>query len=72
MPKIDLTDDEHSAVTALVRRTIAEDRFPFSDRLRPLKAALVKLDPGSAPKPKAALPPLPSGPMVGSRRKARR
>jgi hypothetical protein len=71
MPKIDLTDDEHAAITALVRRTIAEDKFPFAPRLKPLKSALAKLDPQPA-KPRQELPLLPSGPMVGSRRKARR
>ena len=71
MPKIDLSDDEHAAVTALVRRTIDEDRFPLSPRLAPLKSALAKLDPRPA-KPRRELPPLPSGPMVGSRRNARR
>jgi hypothetical protein len=32
MPKINLSDDEHAAVVALVRRTIAEDKFPFAPR----------------------------------------
>jgi hypothetical protein len=30
MPTLDLTDDERAAVTAAVRRSIAEDRFPLS------------------------------------------
>lgn len=55
------------------RRVVAEHKFPFSDEARTLRGALEKLDPKSAPKPKpSAQPPLPSGPMVGSRRKARR
>lgn len=29
-PAIDLTDDEHAAVAALLRRTIDEDKFPLS------------------------------------------
>jgi len=62
MPKI----DEHAAVTALVRRMISADKFPFSPR--PLKAALAKLDPPPKPMP----PPLPAGPMGSSRREARR
>jgi hypothetical protein len=69
MPMVDFSDGEHAAVTALVRRTVAEDKFPFSPRLKPLKAALVKLDPASAPRPAPERVPLPSGPMVGSRRK---
>jgi hypothetical protein len=72
MPKVELTDEELAAVTAAVRRTIAEDKFPFAPRLAPLKSALSKLDPASAPKPRTAPPPLPTGPMVGSRRKSRR
>jgi hypothetical protein len=54
MPKTDLTDEEHDAVVAALRKLIAEDKFPFSPRLKPLKSALAKLDP---PKPKA--PPKP-------------
>jgi hypothetical protein len=59
MPKPDLTDDELAAVTAALRKLIAEDKFPFSPRLRPLKSALAKLDP---PKPKAE----PKPPIVGA------
>jgi len=50
MPVLDLTDEEHAAVTALVRTTIADSRLPFSDRIRMLRAALAKLKPGAAPK----------------------
>ena len=35
MPTIDLTDDEHAAVTAAIRRAIEEDRFPHAPRLDP-------------------------------------
>jgi hypothetical protein len=28
MPTIDLTEDEHAAVTAAIRRAVEEDRFP--------------------------------------------
>jgi hypothetical protein len=36
MPTIDLTDDEHAAVTgAAIRRTIEEDKFPHAPRLMP-------------------------------------
>ena len=54
MPKLDLTDEEQTAVAAAMRRLIDEDKFPFSPRLAPLKSALAKLDP---PKPKALPPP---------------
>jgi hypothetical protein len=40
MPNIDFSDEEHAAVTATVRRTIADDKYPLSPRLAPLKAAL--------------------------------
>jgi hypothetical protein len=62
MPQMDFTDDEHAAVTALVRRALTEDRFPHSQRMAPLKAALAKLDPASAPKPAVERPPLPEAP----------
>ena len=73
MPTIDFTDDEHAAVTKVVRRAIDADRFPHAPRLAPLRSALAKLDPASTPKPIAVRPPLPLGPSVGNRRgKARR
>jgi hypothetical protein len=72
MPKFDLTEEERHALADLARQKICEDRFPMSPRLAPLKSALAKLDPGSVPKSRQELPPLPTGPMVGSRRKARR
>jgi hypothetical protein len=51
VPTIDLTDDELAAVTAAVRRTIETDRFPRAPRLDPLRSALTKLEPATAPKP---------------------
>jgi hypothetical protein len=69
MPTIDLSDDERTALTAAVRRAIDEDRYPLSPRLAPLKAALAKLDPGSVPHVVEPLPPLPTGPSVGNRRR---
>jgi hypothetical protein len=66
MPIIDLTDDEHAAVTAAVRRTLNDDKFPHAPRLKPLRSALAKLDPASAPKPPPApKPPLPEAPSRG-------
>jgi hypothetical protein len=50
MPTFDLTDDEHAAVTAAIRRTIETDRFPRAPRLDPLRSALAKLEPTNAPK----------------------
>lgn len=73
MPTIDFSDAEHAAVTRAVRRTIDEDRFPHVPRLAPLRSALAKRDPASAPTPIEPRPPLPTGPSVENRRgKARR
>jgi hypothetical protein len=48
MPTIGLTDDEHAAVTALLRRALEQDRFSRAPRLDPLRSALAKLDPAAA------------------------
>jgi hypothetical protein len=60
MPTIDLTDAEHAAVTATVRRAIEDDKFPHAPRLDPLRAALARLDAALAleptPAPKAPPP----------------
>ena len=47
MPTINLTDDELAAVTALVRRSIEDDRYPHAPRLDPLRAALEKFEAAS-------------------------
>jgi hypothetical protein len=48
MSTIDLTNAEHAALVALIRRAIEEDRFPRAPRLDPLRSALAKLDPAGA------------------------
>jgi len=51
-----LTDDEKTALTALLKRTIDDDRYPLSPRISQLRGILAKLQP---PKPAPApLPPL--------------
>jgi hypothetical protein len=40
MATVDLTDEEHAAVTRAVHRSIADDKYPLSPRLAPLKSAL--------------------------------
>jgi hypothetical protein len=66
LPTITLADDELTAVTAAVRRTIETDRFPRAPRLDPLKAALGKMEAatksGKFPnlKPKVAPPAKPA------------
>lgn len=62
MPNIDFTDEEHAALTAAARKAVDEDRYPLSPRLGPLRSALAKLDPRSAPKATVARPPLPEAP----------
>jgi hypothetical protein len=51
MPTIDLTDDEHAAVTAAIRRLTEEDKFPHAPRLDPLRSALAKFEAPKAPPP---------------------
>ena len=46
-----LSDDEKTALAALLRRTIDEDRFPRSPQIYTLKGILAKLEP---PKPAPA------------------
>ena len=43
MPIFDLSDDEHAALTAAIRRLIEEDRFPQAPRLD-LHAQLAPLE----------------------------
>ena len=51
-----LTDDEKTALVALLKRTIDADRYPLSPRIGQLRGILAKLQP---PKPAPApLPPL--------------
>jgi hypothetical protein len=42
-----LADDEKVALRALLRRTIDDDRYPLSPRIRVLKGILAKLEPQS-------------------------
>jgi hypothetical protein len=65
----DLTDEERAAVVAALRKLIADDKFPFSPRLKPLKSALAKLDP---PKPKAPPPPPIAGASEAAIRRRKR
>jgi hypothetical protein len=56
MPAINLADDELAAVTAAIRRTIEDDRYPHAPRLDPLRAALGKFEAASEPTAKAPPP----------------
>jgi hypothetical protein len=57
MPTIDLTDAEHAALTALIKRAIEQDHFPNAPRLDPLRSALEKLDPATAAQLRRPLTP---------------
>jgi hypothetical protein len=70
MPIIDLTDDEHAAVTAAIRRLIDEDRFPRAPCLDPLRSALAKLDAAPRLTPDPPLPKTP--PPIRGGKPARR
>ena len=52
----DLSPEDYAAIAALLRDTIAADRFPLSPRIKSLRAILNKLEPPAA-KP-APFPPL--------------
>ena len=53
-----LTDDEKTALVALLKRTIDDDRYPLSPRIRTLRGILAKLEP-----PRPAPAPLTAGAM---------
>jgi hypothetical protein len=57
MPTIDLPDNELAAVTAAIRRLIADDRYPRAPRLDPLRTALARLEAASKPTPLPKAPP---------------
>lgn len=69
---LDVDDAERAALIALLKATIAADRFPLSPRVRMLKRILEKLEP-AAPVSKPLPAPKPPGePSLALRRKRRR
>ena len=60
----DLSPEDCAAIAALLRDTIAADRFPMSPRIKRMRTILHKLDP-PVPKP-ASFPPLkpPGAPSI--------
>jgi hypothetical protein len=54
----ELTDEERQALIAAARKALADDPFPRSPRLEPLRSALAKLDPSSVPRPIPPFKPL--------------
>ena len=65
MPTINLIDDEIAALTAAIRRTIEDDRYPHAPRLDPLHAALGKFEAASRAKPRCRRP-RPCRPRTGA------
>jgi len=63
---LDLSDEAAAALTRELHHIVESDRYPFSPRIRTLKAILAKLDP-PAPRPEPPPPPLNAGaaPDVG-------
>jgi hypothetical protein len=53
MPNFELFEDEHDAVVTLIRHTLNETRYPFSDENQALLRALYWLDPASVSRPLA-------------------
>ena len=58
-----LDEKERAAILRLLRDAVRSDPFPLSPRLKPLKSALTKLDPASAP---AASPATPQAEPIGT------
>ena len=52
---LDLTGEESAARAALLRRMIADDRYPLSPRIRVLQSILDRIEPPPVREP---LPPL--------------
>jgi hypothetical protein len=68
-----LTDAERAAVIALLKRAIAESRYPLSPEIRMLRRALDKLEPPPArPQPHPAPKPAGTPSLLLSRTKGRR
>jgi hypothetical protein len=62
MQNLELTDAEAPALIALLKRAIADDRYPLSERVQTWQAILDKLEPRPArplapPPPKIYAPP---------------
>jgi hypothetical protein len=58
---LDISDEEKIALVALLTRTIANDRYPSSPRLRTLRDILTKLETKMPERPYPALVSAPSG-----------
>ena len=68
----DLTEEEHAAVAAALRKLIADDKFPLSPCLKPLTSALAKMAPQPPREPQPPQPQPGDGPRYGKGGSARR
>jgi hypothetical protein len=57
--RLDLTEDESSALLNLLRKTIENDRYPLSPRVGLLRGIMAKFGPMAPPPPPPARPPTP-------------
>jgi hypothetical protein len=69
MPTFKLSDDEHDAVVMLIRHTLNQSKYPFSDENQTLRRALHELDPVSESTSNAEWPPLPEASVRGRMRR---
>jgi hypothetical protein len=66
----DLTPDDTQALIEYARRKFAEERWPLSPELRPVREVLTKIDP--KPKPEPPPPRRPHVPSMVLNKKRRR
>ena len=69
MPSVAFTPAEINAIIDYAQRKFAEERYPLSPALRPVREALAKLDPRPQAKPVPAKPYVPSTVMEKKRRR---
>lgn len=71
MSETELSPEDTEALITYARQKFAEERYPLSRVLRPIREALEKLDPKPAPVPQPPRKPyVPS--LLAQRKKARR
>jgi hypothetical protein len=67
-----LTDEDRAELARFLREAIEADRWPFSPRVRRLKALLAKIHPAPAPAVAVLPPPKPLGqPSLGLAKRRR-
>jgi hypothetical protein len=71
MQHLDLSDDEATALTQELHDIVENDRYPFSPRIRTLRAILAKLRPEPVRKPLPPPPKVYAPPSTGRYRRRR-